>query len=1261
MIPTISSPAARARLLSNGRFTTLINPAGTGYAEFAGIALSRWQGDAVEDADGSFIYLRDLDSGEFWSVGMRPLAPREARFAHGAEDGLAWIACTHAGVEARLEVAVAPDSDCELRKLTLRNLGAAPRRLEVTSYLEVVLNARAAEASHPAFSKLFVQTEHDAASGALLARRRPRGADESSLWLVQAVQGGLDPQFETDRKRFIGRGGSLAAPHALTAAGALSGTAGNVLDPVFALRRGVVLDAGGEAALHYVLGIAADRAAALALAGKAGETAGAALAGAARRRLSMQQAGVSAQQADAFEELAAAVLYGEPALRAPAEVRHRVHGGAAVLADYRLPAARTLCVVHANGADDGAAAALLAAARYWQALALPLHLIVVGACGDWAGRIPDGGHVTLLDPERVPRADLDRIECLAHAVFRGSLPRFVPAAAPAPAAPPTGDAPMRGPRAELRFFNGNGGFSKDGKEYVVRLDWNGKALSRPPLPWTNVIANEQVGVIVSEIGAGYTWSRNSREHRLTPWFNDPVLDPHGEALYLRDEADGACWSPLPGPLPAAADYEAAHGFGYTRFRHASHGLEQETTVFVPRHDPLKIVRIRLHNRGAQTRTVSLFSYQQLVLGGTPADSGRHVLTEYEDGVLLATNRLAGPFADGVTFATLLAPGADAVSFSADRAAFLGAGGSVAAPAALSQPALDGRSGTAIDPCAAFQARLSIAPGASAECAVLLGETTDRAAALALARGYGAAGKVDAALDEAREFWRRTTGAIEVATPLPAVDLMLNGWLVYQNLSCRIWGRSAFYQSGGAYGYRDQLQDSSGLVYTVPELTRRQIRLHAAHQFVEGDVLHWWHPAPLEKGLRTRFADDLLWLPYITAFYINSTGDWRVLDETEGFLSARLLEDGEDEVFLKPEPAGVSADVYEHCCRALDRSLTEGAHGLPLMGTGDWNDGMNRVGREGRGESVWMGFFLVRIIDDFLPLCERRGDADRIARYRAYRDKLVAALNDTGWDGEWYRRAYYDNGAVMGSRDSDECRIDALAQAWAVISGAAPEARAAQALDAMERHLVSDEERLVRLLAPPFQDTPQDPGYIKGYVAGVRENGGQYTHAACWAVRALAEAGRNERAARVLEMLSPVSHSSTPEDVAIYQVEPYVIAADIYGAAPHVGRGGWTWYTGSAGWMYRVALESVLGFTLQGGDTIRIAPAIPSSWPGFTIHYRLPDGVTVYEISVINDGGGGQAAAATLDGQPVALKDGAALVPLRADRGLHHVSITLSAQ
>ncbi|HEX6911030.1 MAG TPA: protein ndvB, partial [Longimicrobium sp.] len=564
----------------------------------------------------------------------------------------------------------------------------------------------------------------------------------------------------------------------------------------------------------------------------------------------------------------------------------------------------------------------------------------------------------------------------------------------------------------------------------------------------------------------------------------------------------------------------------------------------------------------------------------------------------------------------------------------------------------------LDPCAAFKVTFHIRPGETAEVAFLLGEAADEAAARALVAKYRRPGAVDDALREVRAFWTGLVGGVQVRTPSPELDLMVNGWLAYQNLVCRVWGRTAFYQSGGAFGFRDQLQDSSALVYLRPELTRRQILLHASHQFVEGDVLHWWHP-PLSKGIRTRFADDLLWLPYITAFYVDSTGDAGVLDESAPFVTAEHLPPGEDEVFLFPADSGQRASVYEHCCRSIDRSLTRGAHGLPLMGTGDWNDGMNRVGREGRGESVWMGFFLHGILDDFVPLCEARGDVARAETYRAYRAELAAALNaeGQGWDGGWYRRAYYDNGAPLGSAANDECRIDAIAQAWAVLSGVAPPERAEQALDALERHLVSEEDGIIRLLTPAFDRTPHDPGYIKGYLPGVRENGGQYTHAALWAVRALAQAGRTERAARLLAMVSPVSHGRTPAEVAVYQAEPYVIAADVYGVAPHVGRGGWTWYTGSAGWMFRVALESVLGITLEGGEALRIRPCVPQDWPGFTVRYRLPDGATAYEIAVTREDGAG--IRGTVDGRDLSVAaDGALRVPLARDGGMHRVEVVL---
>ena len=828
---------------------------------------------------------------------------------------------------------------------------------------------------------------------------------------------------------------------------------------------------------------------------------------------------------------------------------------------------------------------------------------------------------------------------------------------------PNGGGNGNGKGAEpLVADNGLGGFTADGNEYVVRLRRDGAgSLRLPPMPWANVIANPRCGVLVSERGAMTTWARNSREHKLTPWRNDPLRDPHDDALYIRDELDGRFWSPLPGPCTPRGDFEVRHGFGYSTWRHEAMGLWHETTVFVPVGDPLRIVRLRIENRGKTPRRLAVYGYQRWVLGVLPEQTRWHVATTFAHDAVLARNPAAGPFADGVAFSAMVAPASAETSWSADRASFVGAGGSPAAPAALvGGGMLDGRHSVTAQPCAAWRGAIDVAGGGFVEVDFLLGEAPSDEEAAALLRRYREPDAVRQALDEVRAFWARLLGRVRINTPVPALDLMGNGWLAYQNLSCRLWARTAYYQSGGAYGFRDQLQDAAALIALRPDLTRAQIIANAAHQFVEGDVLHWWHP-PAGSGMRTRFADDLLWLPYLTAHYIAVTGDAAVLDEPVRFISARPLADDEEEVYLTPTDSGARADVYDHCCRALDRSLVTGPHGLPYFGCGDWNDGMNRVGHGG-GESVWMGFFLVAIIDAFAPLCDRRGDDARAARYRAFRQQMLATLNDAGWDGEWYRRAYYADGTPLGSRQSDECRIDALAQAWAVISRAAPDDRRDAALDALERHLISDSDGLIRLLAPPFVDTPHDPGYIKGYVAGVRENGGQYTHAALWVVKAMAEAGRRDRAAEVLTMLSPVSHAATPEGVARYQTEPYVIAADVYGVAPHVGRGGWTWYTGSAGWMYRVLLETLLGFSIEGGGSLLLRPRIPDAWPGCALSYHYTP-TTVYEIEMINPRGKAERVeSARLDGTPVSIGNGHACVrvPLVDDGRVHRLVLMLGA-
>lgn len=1038
----MSNLTTRAHALSNGEYAVLVTATGGGYSALRGLAITRWQPDPHAVGDGVRIYLRDLESGAFWAL------------CEGAACGVRvhdeqieqW--CEQDGLAVHSVLRVANERNAELRTLRIVNHSARTRRFDLTTYAELSLNTLAADAAHPAFSKLFIQTEFDEARRALIAWRRLRSPDDTPLWVAQRLTGARE--YETDRARFIGRTRSVTHPLAMSQESALSGSVGTVLDPIFSLRAPLELREGETIELELLQCAAATRA--------------------------------------ELERL----LDGVPA---PPYAPHAAQPA------LGLPDEWLACVTFDLDAHE------------------------------WSG--PDA-HMPAAEP--LPRADY-------------------------------------------------GSFSEDGREYIIEV---GRDLQPTPQPWINVIANEQFGFLVSETGAGYTWAANSRENRITPWSNDPVADPHTEPLIIRDDDDGSAWSALPGPLPAAARYRVQHGFGYSRFSHVSHELDQDVLVYVPRHDPVKITRVRIANRSGRQRHLSLSSLAQLVLGGTAVTTRASIVTSHEGGIIFATNSERGEFSARVAFAYAVCEDGARIS-------------------AMAGP----------DPSAILELAMILAPGATVGCAFMLGEAADLPAARACIERYRSLESIDAAYDEVTGFWRDLLARVSVRTPSRALDIMLNGWLAYQNLACRMWARSAFHQSGGAFGFRDQLQDSSALLYLDPGITRAQILLHAAHQFVEGDVLHWWHP-PASKGIRTRFSDDLLWLPLITLFYVERTADRAIFDEDVRFLTAELLDDHEDERFLLPVDSKQTGSLYEHCCRAIDRSLTQGAHGLPLMGSGDWNDGMNRVGKDGRGESVWLGFFLYDILEDFIPLCEQRADSERLARYREYQARLHNALNQSGWDGEWYRRAYYDDGTPLGSAQNDECRIDALAQAWSVISGVAPPERAQQAMAAVQEHLISRTDGIVRLLTPPFDRTPHDPGYIKGYVPGVRENGGQYTHAAMWVVRALAELGLREHAAAVLEMLSPITRAAEP---AVYRGEPYVVAADVYGEPPHVGRAGWTWYTGSAGWMYRVLLESLLGFDLRG-DVVLLKPCLPASWPGFTLRYRFAEGtVYTFEVELSNETSG----------------------------------------
>jgi cyclic beta-1,2-glucan synthetase len=1274
-------------LLSNGRYSVMLTASGGGYSAIDGMDVTRWREDVTRDCWGQYCYIRNLDDGRVWSAGRQPLGRNADEYNADLRPDKVIIRRRDSDVETCYEVAVVPDANAEVRRVTLTNRGDKSHTLEVTSYAELALNPRRADQAHPAFAKLFLETEYLASSRALLCRRRPRAQDQQPVWALQVLASEVsgDVEYETDRARFLGRGRSTGNPAAMDGGAALSGTVGPVLDPVFSLRQRVRVEPGAPAVLAFTTAAPDDRAHSLALAARFGSLESvdrvfekSAASDEARRA----ELGLTSEHAALFQRLATPVLFASPFLRSRESVA-RNHLGQPGLWPHGISGDVPIVLVRI-GVDRNLELVreALKGHAYWRRCGLVADLVILHdhstddemrrGLEDLVKNAPTvdlvnrPGGVFLRVASRMSADDVTLLEAAARLILRGGdgplrtqLDRAHSDAAPLPPPfQPVGDPeePRSGispaSNASLLFDNGLGGFTTDGREYVITLRGN----QRPPAPWTNVLANPDFGCLITEAGGGYTWAGNSQMNRLTPWSNDPVTDPPGEAVYLRDEDTGEFWSPTPAPCGGDATTVVRHGHGYSLFSRTSHGLEQDLLALISPADPVKMVRLRVRHADPRPRRLSATFYAEWVLGTLRDQASSQVVcsTDAETGALFATNAWAGDFAGKVGFAAV-ATSTDTPthSFTTDRAEFLGREGSPETPAALSRSRLSGRAGELVDPCAALMMPLEVPPGGEKEIVFLLGQAGTPEEARRLVRTYSAPGRVDAALQEVRALWDRILGTVQVWTPDPAVNLMLNRWLVYQALACRMWGRSAFYQSGGAFGFRDQLQDAMAIVYGAPEEARAQILRAAARQFEEGDVQHWWHP-PSGRGVRTRITDDLVFLPLVVAHYVNVTGDASLLDERVPFLHAPVLRPDQEEDYGLPEVSPNHGSVYEHCERALECALKLGPHKLPLMGTGDWNDGMNKVGAKGKGESVWNGWFMLATLRAFAGLAERRKDEARAAWCRDRADRLRVAVEEHAWDGRWYRRAYFDDGTPLGSATNDECQIDSIAQSWAVISGGADPERARQAMTAAEKHLVRDTDGLILLFTPPFDRGRLEPGYIKGYVPGIRENGGQYTHAATWVVLATALLGQGQRATELFNLLNPVRHAASPDGVERYKVEPYVVCADVYGAPPHTSRGGWTWYTGSASWLYRVGLEAILGFRLRG-TRLEFNPCIPPGWPSYEITYRHRS--ATYHVVVENASGSGRGVrSVSVDGR--VLPDG--VIELVDDGTQHEVHIALGS-
>ncbi|MDB5860810.1 MAG: NdvB [Ramlibacter sp.] len=1253
-----NTPSPEVQLLSNGRYHVMLTNSGGGYSRWKDLAVSRWQEDGTSDGWGSFCYLRDADTGGFWSATHQPTRGKPELEEAIFTEGRAEFRRRDQGIEAYTEVVVSPEDDIELRRLRLTNRGKTRRRIEVTSYTEPVLTTAAADAQHPAFSKLFVQTEIVAEPAALLCTRRPRSGEDASPWMFHlvAVHGAKagPVSHETDRARFIGRGRSLQAPAAMRDSAPLSGTAGAVLDPVLATRRVVTLEPEQTATIDLVWGAADNRETCLALvqkymdrrlADRVFELAW------THSQVSLRQLNATEADAQLYARLANSVVYSDPTLRAQASVLLRNRRAQSGLWGYAISGDLPIVLLQVSeAANIDLVHQLVQAHAWWRLKGLAVDLVIWNEerdvyrqrlqeqiLGLIAGSVeshevdrPGGIFVRQAEQiavedrvllQSVARAIIsDRMGSLAEQVGRKRVPeRRVPALVPTrqPAAPPAAQSV----RPKLLMDNGTGGFSPDGREYVIAAP----AGERPPAPWVNVIANPRFGTVVSDGGSSYTWCENAHELRLTPWHNDAVADTCGEALYLRDEETGHVWSPT--SLPdvrggSSTPYVTRHGFGYSVFEHDEGGIRSELTVFVAADAAVKFSRLVLRNDGTRTCQLSATAYVEWVLGDMRAKTSPHIHTEVaiDSGALLARNRYSNHFGTWVGFLDVDEGDRLAGTMTCDRAEFIGRNGSLRNPAALRRAHLSGRSGAALDPCAAIQVPVRLEPGQSREITFRLGMGRSLDEAGQLVRRFRGSGAVQQALGDVHGYWQHKLGAVQVHTPDPALNLLANGWLVYQTLGCRLLARSGHYQSGGAFGFRDQLQDAMALVHAAPQLLRDQLLTCASRQFIEGDVQHWWHP-PSGHGVRTHISDDYLWLPLALCRYVQSTHDTGVLGVTVPFLEGRPLPAGEESYYDLPGRSAQAASVYDHAALALRHGLRFGPNGLPLMGAGDWNDGMNRVGHHGQGESVWLGFFLCEVLRQFAPLARMRDDEDFAAQCDAERQALAQRLEASAWDGEWYRRAYFDDGTPLGSRDNVECQIDSIAQSWSVLAGVASPGRARQAMDALAARLVRPEAKLVQLLDPPFDRKGPDPGYIAGYLPGVRENGGQYTHAAVWAAMAFAALGDAARAWQVTDIINPLHHGRTADEVAVYKVEPYVVAADVYSVAPHTGRGGWSWYTGSAGWMYRLLIESLLGLRLridESGAWLDIAPCLPAHWPGFAVDYRFRSTDYHLQIDLLDD-------------------------------------------
>ena len=1244
VINSPNTPTPEVQFLSNGKYHVMMTNAGGGYSRWKEMAVTRWREDSTCDNWGSFCYIRNLDTNKLWSNTHQPTLKEADNYTTVFSQGRVEYRRRDEDIETYTEIIVSPEDDIEIRRVHLSNRSKTKQNIELTSYAEAVMAVPIVDSTHPAFSNLFVQTEIIQQQHAILCTRRARSKDEHPPYMFHLMKlnhaQALTTSYETDRHKFIGRGHSVVNPKALSGKETLSGSQGSVLDPIVSVQYRISLDTNETVVVDIITGISENRETSKYLIDKyqdrnmrdrAFELSW------THSQVVLRQINATEEDAELYARLASSVIYMNSALRANSNILVKNQRGQSALWSYSISGDLPIVLLQvSDNTNITLVRQLIQAQAYWHLKGLAVDLVILNedpsgyrqilqdqiqgliAAGIGVNTSDKQGRIFVRPADQITAEDRILLQAVARVIIsdsRGTLTDQVNRRIATKAIIPyltslQTYAPITSKLAladGLVFHNGLGGFTQDGKEYIITT----KKEHTTPLPWINVVANRNFGTIISESGASYTWSENAHGFRLTPWNNDPVSDGSGEAYYLRDEENGAFWSPMPYPRRGKSSYRTRHGFGYTAFEHTYDGIFSETLIYVDLEASIKFVVLKIRNISGRARKLSATGYCEWVLGMLRSKSAMHIVTELDTitGALIARNAYNTEFPNRVAFFDVDEP---VFNFTADRAEFIGRNGTLNNPDAMKRIKLSGKWGAGLDPCAVLQVPFDLQDGSSREVIFRMGAGLDKSEAERTIKQFRGGKTAAQSLEKVHNFWRHTLGSIQIETPDPSLNILSNGWLVYQVMACRLWGRSGFYQSGGAFGFRDQLQDVLALVHAEPQMTRAQILLAASRQFREGDVQHWWHP-PVGRGVRTLCSDDFVWLPFVTCKYVTCTGDSDILHEVIPFLEGRQLNTHEESYYDLPLISEMRATLYDHCKRSIQHALRFGKNGLPFIGSGDWNDGMNMVGIHGEGESVWLGFFLYDVLIRFIPIATLCSDLEFVKICKDNAALLQKNINLNAWDGDWYRRAYFDDGTPLGSSSNEDCKIDSIAQSWSILSGAGQPERIQTAMKSVDQYLINRDKGLIQLLEPPFDKADVDPGYIKGYVPGVHENGGQYTHAAIWMVMAFAKLGDQQHTWELLNMINPINHGKSEEDVAVYKVEPYVMAADVYGVHPHTGRGGWTWYTGSAGWMYQLILESFLGLNRKGNQ-LWFEPCAPSEWPSFKIQYRFHE--TAYEIEVI---------------------------------------------